>query len=311
MVPAATMPPKIVSQPRQVPRTVCIYHANCLDGLGAAAVVRRLHPDCALMPMQYTDPPPPSLLGAKVYMVDFGLPTDAMRAIRAQAEEFTWIDHHASALPVWKTIGFGHLDVAECGTSLTWKVLFPDRPAPPVIAYIRDKDLWRWELPDSRAIAAGLWASFQGKPPDGILEADLVAMARLGAPIIEKIRIRVVADAAQGIPVPDPFGLKGRRALVVFTRRDLNEIADHILTPAASGGLGYDLAIMCYRKSANGRWVHSLRSVDADCGAIAAARGGGGHLQSACYLSDTPLIPPPAPPATGPARSEPGPAARI
>ena len=33
-------------------------------------------------------------------------------------------------------------------------LFFPEREPPQVIAYIKDKDLWQWRLPDSRAITS-------------------------------------------------------------------------------------------------------------------------------------------------------------
>jgi hypothetical protein len=212
-----------------------------------------------------------------------------MRAIRAQAKEVIWLDHHASQIPVHRQLGWGTLDVTECGSSLTWKTLFPQLPPPPVIDYIKDKDLWLWQLPNSRAIAAGLTATFPGDKFQGILEVDLSAMERLGRPLLIATAERVAKAITNGVVIEAPYGLIGKRALMVPCNQDQNEIGDHICLPVAEGGLGYDLAILVYRKG-KGRWVHSLRSSDkssVSCSAIADARNGGGHRNSACYLNHT------------------------
>lgn len=281
-----------------MPRPLCIYHRNCLDGSGAAAVVKRKAPDAEFMHMQYTQPAP-TVEGRVVYLVDFGFPLEQMRALRAQASELIWIDHHASQEPVWRQLRWGVFDVEECGTSLTWKTLFPGKEPPPVIAYIRDKDLWKWELPDSRAICAGLSDAFSQSRFDGLLEADLAVMAERGRPIIAAQRARIVEAARTGTVIADPYGLVGRRALAVSCVQDQNELGEYICQPVANGGLGYDLAILYYRKG-GGKWVHSLRSAgQVDCAAIAAERGGGGHPSSSCYLHEIPILPPPpAAPAT-------------
>ncbi len=272
-----------------MPRPLCIFHKNCLDGCGSAAVVKRKEPDCEFLPMQYTMKPP-QVLGRKVYIVDFGLPVAEMRAIKAQADEVIWIDHHASQSPVRAALGWGTLDTSECGASLTWRCLFPDQPAPPVIPYIRDKDLWKWELPDSRAIAAGLGVTFKGDRFDGILEVDLAEMARIGRPLLEALALRVAETVKNGVAVNNAYGMPGVRALAVNCNQDQNEVGDHICMPLSAGGLGYDLAILYYRKG-TGNWVHSLRSAPGfDCSTIAAARGGGGHPNSSCYLAKDPFI---------------------
>jgi len=274
-----------------MPRPLCIFHKNCLDGNGAAAIVKRKEPECEFLSLQYSNSPP-TVLDRKVYIVDFGLPIAHMRAIKAQASEVVWIDHHASQIPVHKTLGWGVLDPSECGSSLTWKVLFPDQAPPPVIAYIKDKDLWQWKLPDSRAIAAGLGATFPGDRFDGILDADLAEMARIGRPLLAALGERVAKIVTTGVAVAAPYGLSGRRALAVNCNQDQNDVGDHICLPVEAGGLGYDLAILYYRKG-GGRWVHSLRSAEGgpvDCATIADRRGGGGHRSSACYLDPVPFM---------------------
>jgi hypothetical protein len=293
-------------------RPLCILHANCLDGLGAAAVVRRRVPTCDLLPMQYGDKVP-VVEGRELWMVDFGLTLPVMRQLRAQATTFTWIDHHESQLDVQRQLGFGTLDTSECGASLAWRVLFPDLAPPPIIAYIKDKDLWTWALPESRAVAAGLWQTFQGIAPEKlheILLADPMAMAAIGRPLLAKQQARVAEAVKSGIAITDAFGEPGLRAFAVPCRSDLNETADKILMPVEQGGLGYDLAVMFYRKK-DGRWVNSLRSETRDCLKIAVPRGGGGHRQSACFLSKTPVVPEilvkkPVAPSTATVKNPPG-----
>jgi hypothetical protein len=270
-----------------MPRPLCIFHRNCLDGYGAAAVVKRKEPDCEFLPMQYGQTPP-QVTGRRVYIVDFGLPAAEMRALRAQAAELTWLDHHATQVPVRAQLGWGVVDVEECGTSLTWKHLFPGQAPPPVIAYIKDKDLWRWELPDSRAIAEGLLATFKGDRFDGILEADLAEMARIGKPALDALAARVAEAVKAGAVIERPYGLAGVRALALRCNQDQNAIGEQACLPVSAGGLGYDLAILYYKKP-GGVWVHSLRSARLDCSAIAVARGGGGHPTSACYLDRIPF----------------------
>ena len=274
------------------PRPLCIYHKNCLDGRGAAAVVARKEPDCEFLPMQYSGKRP-TVLDRKVYIVDFCLPLAEMRGIRAEASEVIWLDHHASQQPVYDALGWGVLDTSECGASLTWKHLFPDEPAPAVIEYIKDKDLWRWQLPDSRAIAAGLEVSFPKDTFAGLLDADLARMAELGRPLLEALAKRVAESVRTGRAINEPFGLPGVRAFAVSSKQDLNEIGDHICMPTAAGGLGYDMSIVYYQKQPKS-WVHSLRSAPGtvDCGTVAAQRGGGGHPNAACYIAKEPILDP-------------------
>ncbi len=273
-----------------MPRSLCLYHKNCLDGSAAAAVVQRKEPDVELIPVQYGTQPP-VVEGRRVYLVDFGWPIEAMRQLKAQASELIWIDHHSSQEPIWRTLGWGVFELNECAASLTWQTLFPQEPLPAVLGYVRDKDLWRWQLTDSRAICAGLSEAFTNSKVDGLLQADLAAMAERGRPLIAAQQERILATARTGVLLTDALGVPGLRALAVNCFQDQNEVGDYICRTQADGGLGYDLAILYYRKG-NGTWVHSLRSKggEVDCARIAAERGGGGHPTSGCFLAAGPVV---------------------
>ena len=290
--------PRADGEHAAVPRPLCIYHKNCLDGKAAAAVVLRKAPDAELLPMQYRETPP-KVEGREVYMVDFGLPIEGMRALKAQASVLTWIDHHASSLPVHARLGWGHLDVTTCGAVLAWRVLFPGKAMPAILPYIEDKDLWRWALPDSRAVSAGLARAFAGAKVEGLLEADPAAMAELGRGDLIKQAERVREAVLTGVMVADAYGQRGVRMLAVQINCDQNEIAELACQSESAGGRGADLAVMYYRKG-TGDWVHSLRSSVVDCAAIAERFGGGGHPQSACYLSREPVVPVTVVPAKSP-----------
>jgi len=271
-----------------VPKPICIYHKNCLDGKAAAAVVLRHAPDAELVPMQYGETAP-TVEGRDTYVVDFALSIEGMRALKAQASSLTWIDHHASSLPIRARLGWGHLDVSTCGAVLTWRTLFPTDIPPTILAYIEDKDLWRWALPDSRAVAAGLARAFAGTKVEGILEADVTAMAELGRDDLAKQALRVREAVLTGVAVENAYGQPGVRMLAVPINHDQNEIAELACQSVAEGGLGYDLAVMFYLRK-DGRWVHSLRSGTVNCATIAERLGGGGHPSSACYLSVQPVV---------------------
>lgn len=271
-----------------MPRPLCIYHKNCLDGKAAAAVVRKHMPAVELLPMQYREPEP-KVEGREVFVVDFAFPIEGMRALKAQATLLTWIDHHTSSQPVQARLGWGHVDTSTCGAVLAWRVLFPGRPMPAILPYIEDKDLWRWQLPDSRAVSAGLARTFAGTEVDGLLEADPAAMAAIGRDDLAKQALRVREAVRAGIPVESPYGLAGVRMLAIPTNRDQNETAEFACLPVSEGGLGYDLAVMFYRRK-DGTWIHSLRSNSVDCAAIAERFQGGGHPSSACYLSPDPVV---------------------
>ena len=241
--------------------------------------------------MQYREATP-TVERRDVYVVDFSLSLEGMRALRAQATNLTWIDHHASSVPLLPRLGFGTIDISTCGAVLTWRTLFPDQPMPPILPYVEDKDLWRWLLPDSRAVAAGLAKAFAGLKFDTILDADPAAMAELGRPELAKQAERVRAIITGGRPLSDAYGIPGVRGFALLVNHDQNEIAELACQSEADGGLGFDLAVLYFQRK-DGSWVHSLRSTTVDCAAIASRYGGGGHPNSAGYVAPDPVLPVP------------------
>jgi len=135
---------------------LCIYHANCADGFGAAWVVRAALPEATFHPGVYGETPP-DVSGFDVVMVDFTYPRDTIIAMAEVANSVVIIDHHAPALaqlvdlPDNVNVVF---DKEHSGAMLTWKYFFLENPAPPLIAHIEDRDLWRFDLPNTKEIMA-------------------------------------------------------------------------------------------------------------------------------------------------------------
>ncbi len=268
--------------------TICFYHKNCLDGLASAAVVKRAIPTTQVQAVQYGHDRP-SVIGQDLILVDFGFPLKEMQALKREAQTLTWIDHHVTSQAVQQELGWGIFDQNECGASLAWKHFFPDEELPLVLQYVRDRDLWLWKLPHSKAITTGLFYHFSDDNFSTLLDANLDDMATTGTILISDQERRMRQSLANGRPTENPYGLMGVRAFVVNTAADISEIGERIYLPQDQGGMGYDLAI-CFSLNKKGEWVHSLRSETVHCARIAEGRNGGGHPSAAAYRSDAPFF---------------------
>jgi oligoribonuclease NrnB/cAMP/cGMP phosphodiesterase (DHH superfamily) len=72
-------------------------------------------------------------------------------------------DHHKTNLEVlvklqseFSTLTY-YFDVERSGCQLTWDVVSEGRPRPLFLDYIGDRDLWKFELPDSKLITKALY----------------------------------------------------------------------------------------------------------------------------------------------------------
>lgn len=149
-------------------RTICIYHVNCADGFTAAWVVREaLGPEVEFVPAGYGSEPP-DVTGADVVIVDFSYSRLVLDGMAELANTILVLDHHKTAQANLAHLAppegdwewclenegtYAIFDMHRSGAQLAWDYFaFGGRDA--LIDYVADRDLWKWELPDSRAVNA-------------------------------------------------------------------------------------------------------------------------------------------------------------
>lgn len=139
------------------PRTYVLYHAHCPDGFGAAwAAWLKLGDAATYLPCAYGCGLPDIDAGAAVYIVDFSFARADLEALRARVQLLQVIDHHKTALEALDGLPYVIFDMAKSGAVLTWEY-FHQCPAPELLQYVQDRDLWQWQLADSKKINLGLW----------------------------------------------------------------------------------------------------------------------------------------------------------
>jgi hypothetical protein len=135
---------------RTDPNPLVIYHGNCTDGFGAALVAWLCFQGRGEYVAMDFGKPPPDATGRSVYILDFSFSPEVLRQLDQQAKGLVLLDHHASAQKALAGFqcrcGTVHFDMTRSGTQLAWDFFQPDQPAPPLVRFIQDRDLWRWEF---------------------------------------------------------------------------------------------------------------------------------------------------------------------
>lgn len=144
---------------------VCLYHADCFDGLGSAWAVQKAFPNAKLHAVDYRDPPPEGLEGKHVIVVDFSYKFDTMLEIAILAEKLTFLDHHEPSEKTCQMLNdanrcmglnlVARYDANKSGATMAWDE-FHEEPCPLILRHIADRDLWRFQLPKTKEIMAGL-----------------------------------------------------------------------------------------------------------------------------------------------------------
>lgn len=149
------------------PYDTVLFHGGCPDGFGSAwAFYRKWKADPTVRYAGVFHGKPLSMQqreelirGRRVLMVDFTFPDHEMDILVHEAAYVFCIDHHITGLGrvvEWKV---PHIfDENKCGAVLTWEYVHPDTSVPEMLLYVQDRDLWDWNLENSREISAATYS---------------------------------------------------------------------------------------------------------------------------------------------------------
>lgn len=281
---------------------ICVYHGGCDDGFGAAwAVWQRWGDAVEYVPAGYG-----ALLGCDadgkhVLMVDFSLKCEAMSALGRQAASVVVLDHHKTAeaeLSRWAVTGLrlaevetllacnvmegaepvvALFDMQRSGAALAWEFCHPQIPMPPLLGYVEDRDLWRFALPETRAVSAALrtW------PHDFARWSNLAA--NVGSLVQDGLSILRGHEKNIGEFIRHRYWTEvgGHRVPVVnVPYHYASDCADAMLKAEPNA----PFAASWFRRG-DGMRQWSLRSTNErlDVSEIARAKGGGGHRNAAGF----------------------------
>jgi oligoribonuclease NrnB/cAMP/cGMP phosphodiesterase (DHH superfamily) len=287
-------------------KVLCIYHGNCQDGFGAAWAVRHaLGDDVEFHPGVYQDAPP-DVTGRDVLIVDFSYKRPALEAMAQFASSIVILDHHRTAaddlagLPppldgpynpnamvAWQrecnapTAIHALFDMERSGAGLTWDYFNPVVIRPRLINHIEDRDLWRFKLPNTRAVAAALFSyPYEFELWDRLVnQCEDTAGYQMFIASGEAIERKHHQDIDNLLPVVKRRMVIGGIFMPVANLPlTLTSDAGHKMASEADG------IAACYWDTPGWR-VFSLRSTDdgPDCQAISVKYGGGGHAHAAGF----------------------------
>jgi oligoribonuclease NrnB/cAMP/cGMP phosphodiesterase (DHH superfamily) len=272
-----------------------IYHGNCADGMGAAWAAFHHFGNQAEYRVGVYGEEFPNLDQFRmrcVYLVDFTYSPNQLRQIASVASRVVILDHHRSAMLAFKGEVFSSnvwitFNMEKSGARLAWEH-FHEAPAPKLIQYIEDRDLWHWKLDNSHAINAFI-RSFDFSMNDyKILHLQLESPIQFKEAItVGEYLLHQQRKSTNGIAKNAYLNLLGsasgtKRVMFINTCSLTSEVGNQLLTddPSIDFVAGwFDLA---------DRRVWSLRSADKfDCSELAKLYGGGGHPNAAGFTTST------------------------
>lgn len=140
-------------------KTKILYHQvkpgiDCPDGIAAAWVVAKALPCQEIEGCVYQGEIPNVEGCDRIIIVDFSFPAVILEEW-AQKAEVIVIEHHKTALNDLAGLSdrvLQKFDLNEYGATLAWKHFFPHAEIPVFLEYVKDRDLWDFELDYSEEI---------------------------------------------------------------------------------------------------------------------------------------------------------------
>ena len=272
-------------------KILCIYHGNCMDGFTAAWVVRRFYGEerVEFYPGVYQTPPP-DCTGRDVVIVDFSYKLPVMQKIADECASLVVLDHHKTAAEDLSILlareGVrGEFDMGRSGAMIAWDWYNPGMTPPKFISYVQDRDLWKFELPNTREIVAAIFSyEYDFNTWDELVmqcegELGLSRLVTEGT-AIERKHHKDIAELLKIVTFNTEIG--GIKMLCANLPYIFSSDAAHKLAEQHNSKAG-----ACYWDTPEGR-VFSLRSLEngPDVSVLAKKYGGGGHKHAAGFKLD-------------------------
>ncbi|QFT81179.1 DHHA1 domain protein [Roseovarius sp. THAF27] len=288
---------------------VLMYHDNCDDGFAAAWAVHKKWGDVIeFLPSNYGRPLPdfdPS--GKDVLIADFSIPPEQCEDVVNRGGRVLMLDHHKTARErlsglhqvvrptidnvgrcfdrmtgTWREEVLVEFDMERSGARMAWDFAFPGNETPELILAVEDRDLWRFNRPDTKLVSMYLrsldrdfaqWdaaAALYSDDPDRFL-GEARAIKRF-----YDQRIKAICETAG---VQHFFGHDGVAVTYTCPYDFVSDTCHTLLDMHPDAP--FAAAVIQNREGI----TYSLRSRDerSDVSEIAKAHGGGGHRNAAGF----------------------------
>lgn len=272
-----------------------IYHANCYDGFTAAWVAHlALDPNCdspfagapesregnqvTYHAATHGEDPPDVSNYDTVFILDFAYMPDVMNEIAEKVDRVVVLDHHQSTIERLRLLhDAGKIeavfDITRSGALITWDYFNQD-PAPALVRYVSDHDIWQHALPDTHEVSASIfsyemsfltWNFLATLPPE--------ELARAGRHILR----RHSNDVKALLPFATRATIGGHTVPIVNANHSYGSDVAHLLADGEP--------FAAYAWWDKDRLKVGLRSgpEGLDVAKIAEAYGGGGHKHASGF----------------------------
>jgi oligoribonuclease NrnB/cAMP/cGMP phosphodiesterase (DHH superfamily) len=261
-----------------------LYHADA-DGFGSAyALWKSMRSNATYIPVQYSQPVPEIPEGTDVlYIVDFSYDRETCEELAGKYDLHIF-DHHKTAEENLRGLPYARFDATKSGCGMVWEALHGPELLPEMLEFVQDRDLWKFELPDSDIVnmyIATLPHDFEVWHREATREDFLLHAYESGAAISAFREGQIKGALRDTRAMCLTIGDETWEVPACNCSANVSEVGNRLCAeyPEAQFSVTY-----CDRKGVRS-W--SLRSVgEFDVSRIARLLGGGGHKNAAGFSTE-------------------------
>lgn len=288
-------------------KIVIIYHFPCQDGFASRIIadhfLKPISSQLFHIPGQHNNTPNLEyIVNSHVYFLDFAYSRDVMESICKLAKSVTILDHHVSSKKSLEGLNKKFDNVAVyydeanrndySGVGITWEYfnrLYNNKsgvPLPKLAKHIQDRDLWKFELPNTREICTALdsydwhytkWYDAMFNNTD-----NYSSMVAIGETLLA-YQDTIVNHFLETIIFEDLFGFENVPVVTNCPKMLISTVLEKLYNkyPPISVGRSWS--------NDEKMWTWSIRTNKTApiADKIAVAFGGGGHVHASGFKSKT------------------------
>lgn len=284
---------------------IIFYHYPCQDGLTSAWVANKyakenslsyalhgLDHDKTLFPVDIKD--------KKILFIDIAPNEERYIKLINESHSFYILDHHKTNQAFFDKLDNKTnfiFDMNKSGCRLAWNYFYPNEHVPEFLLMVEDRDIWKWELADSKPFCNGLYTYISCT--DTTQEAfDLMTelyyhnnkvkeITEFGR-ILQKKTDNGIKWTAENA-CKKTYMFRGKKVCMVnASHESASDLGNYLVT-----NYDYDFAILWRYDHVTEMYNISMRSVGdkMDVSLLCKEFGGGGHKNAAgCSVKDQPNI---------------------
>jgi oligoribonuclease NrnB/cAMP/cGMP phosphodiesterase (DHH superfamily) len=288
-----------------------IYHKGCLDGFCGFFIAHmsgQLSRDVVIFEdMPSTQRIPPDIKDKDLIIIDVAYKKEIIEGIISEAKSVVFIDHHISIKDDIEKLKEKYnnvkiiYDEEECGSSLAWKYFNARQEMPKFLEYVKDQDLGKWEIKETRRFLYALKTYFHLSTESKSLnkwfrllrEDDMKKLMKKGR-YMEKfmnhlINVNMPNHSLESFPSkliydanPELYTKVGQYRVALYCGQNCPSSSD--LGFYALKKIDCDMCMFWIYNLDTKKYILSIRSnKDTDVSKIAKSLGGGGHKQASSF----------------------------